>query len=116
MAKYAGPDDIAGAAGTTACEGGRFAVRRMARLLGVSASGYYAYVKRCAATVLTPRRQRRADLEVKITQVHKDSHGTYGSPRITAQLRAQGEVVSAKTVARIMAGIGSRASAHARSR
>src|SRR3954471_10546156 len=33
-----------------------------ARLLGVSSSGYYAYVKRWAATVLTPRRQRRADL------------------------------------------------------
>ncbi len=78
----------------------------MARLLTVSASGYYAYVKRCAATVLTPRQQRRADLEVKITQAHKDSGGTYGSPRITAELRDQGEVVSAKTVAKVMAGIG----------
>jgi len=106
MAKYAGPDDIAGAAGTTAPEGERFAVRRMARLLGVSPSGYYAHVKRCAATVLTPRRQRHADLEVKITQAHKDSDGTYGSPRITAELRDQGEVVSAKTVAKVMAGIG----------
>ncbi len=96
MAKYAGPDDIAGVVGTAAPEGERFAVRRMARLLTVSASGYYAYVKRCAAAVLTPRRQRRADLEVKITQAHKDSGGTYGSPRVTAELRDQGEVVSAK--------------------
>jgi putative transposase len=103
MAKYAGPDDIAGVA---APEGERFAVRRMARLLTVSASGYYAYVKRCAAAVLTPRQQRRADLEVKITQAHKDSGGTYGSPRVTAELRDQGEVVSAKTVAKVMAGIG----------
>lgn len=101
MAKYAGPDDIAGVT-----EGERFAVRRMARLLDVSASGYYAYVKRCAATVLTPRPQRRADLEVKIVQAHKDSRGTYGSPRVTAELRDQGEVVSAKTVAKVMAGIG----------
>ncbi|MDQ3576336.1 MAG: IS3 family transposase [Actinomycetota bacterium] len=100
MAKYAG------AAGTTTGEGERFAVRRMTRLLGVSPSGYYAHVKRCSAAVLTPRRQRHADLEVKITQAHKDSRGTYGSPRITAELRDQGEVVSAKTVARIMAGIG----------
>ena len=61
MAKYAGPDDIAGVAGTAVPEGERFAVRRMARLLKVSASGYYAHVKRCAARVLTPRLQRRAD-------------------------------------------------------
>ncbi len=106
MAKYAGPDDIATAAAAAGGKGGRFAVRRMARLLGVSSSGYYAYVKRCAATVLTPRRQRRADLEVKILQAHEDSDGTYGSSRITAELRDQGEVVSAKTVARVMAGIG----------
>ena len=103
MAEYACSDDIAGAA---AAEGGRFAVRRMARLLGVSSSGYYAYMTRCAATVLAPRRQRRADLEVKILQAHKDSDGTYGSPRITAELRDQGEVVSAKTIAKVMAGIG----------
>ncbi|MEU0467607.1 MULTISPECIES: IS3 family transposase [Amycolatopsis] len=60
--------------------------------------------------------QRRADLEVKITQAHRDSHGTYGSPRITAEPRDQGEVVTAKTVANIMAGVGPRASAHAPSR
>jgi putative transposase len=106
MVKYAGPDEIARTAGTTSPEGMRFSVLRMARLLGVSTSGYYAYVKRAVATVLTPRQQRRADLEVKITQVHKDSRGTYGSPRITAELRDQGEVVTAKTVAKIMAAIG----------
>lgn len=48
----------------------RFSVLRMARLLGVSRSGYYAHVKRVAATVLTPRQQRQADLEVKITRTH----------------------------------------------
>jgi len=107
MAKYAGPDDIAETAGAIPPQGERrFSVRRMARLLNVSTSGYYAHVKRAAATVLTPRQQRRADLEVKITQAHKDSGGTYGSPRITAELRDQGEVVTAKTVSKIMASIG----------
>jgi transposase InsO family protein len=103
MAKYAGPDEFAGAAPS---KRSRFSVRRMARLLDVSTSGYYAHANRAAATVLTPRQQRRADLEVKITQAHRDSHGTYGSPRITAELRDQGEVVTAKTVAKIMAGVG----------
>ncbi|MYW97458.1 IS3 family transposase [Amycolatopsis rubida] len=104
MAKYAGPDELAGT--TLSPERTRFSVRRMARLLGVSTSGYYAHVKRVAATVLTPRQQRRADLEVKITQAHQDSCGVYGSPRITAELRERGEVVTAKTVAKIMASIG----------
>jgi putative transposase len=106
MAKYAGPDEFAEPDDTTSPQRTRFSVRRMARLLGVSTSGYYAHVKRVAATVLTPRQQRRADLEVKITQAHKHSGGTYGSPRITAELRDQGEVVTAKTVAKIMASIG----------
>ncbi|MFG1795751.1 IS3 family transposase [Nocardia sp. NPDC049149] len=78
----------------------------MARLLGVSTSGFYAWCKRKATMVLTDRQQRRADLAVKITTVHKDSHGTYGAPRITAELRAAGDRVSENTVAAIMAEIG----------
>jgi putative transposase len=107
MAKYAGPDEPAEIAGTTTSpEGTRVSVLRMARLLGVSTSGYYAYMKRAAATMLTPRRQRRADLAVKVLDVHAESEGTYGSPRITAELRDRGEVVNEKTVAAIMAEIG----------
>lgn len=106
MVKYAGPDNIAETAGTASPEGRRFSILRMARLLGVSTSGYYAHVKRLAETVLTPPQQRRADLEVKITEIHKDSDRTYGSPRITAELREAGEVVNKKTVAKIMASIG----------
>ncbi|MGN2638940.1 IS3 family transposase [Nocardia takedensis] len=105
MVKYAGPDDITETAGT-GDPGRGFSIRRMARLLGVSVSGYYAHVKRCTATVPTPRQQRRADLTVKIMDVHTESDRTYGSPRITAELRDRGEVVSAKTVAAIMARIG----------
>lgn len=106
MVKYAGLDDNAQTAGAAAPEGKRFSVRRMARLLGVSTSGYYAYVKRAEATVLTPRQQRRADLAVKILDVHADSDGVYGSPRITTELREHGETVNEKTVAAIMAQIG----------
>lgn len=108
MVKYAGPDKSAGTAGTRSSllEGDRLSVRRMARLLGVSTSGYYAYVKRVTASVVTPRRQRRADLAVKVLDVHADSEGTYGSPRITSELRERGETVSEKTVAAIMAEIG----------
>lgn len=106
MVKYAGPDDIAETAGTTSPEGTWFSVLRMARLLGVSTSGYYAHLKRAAATVLTPQQQRRADLAVKILDVHAESDGTYGSPRITTELRERGETVNEKTVAKVMAEIG----------
>jgi transposase InsO family protein len=106
MVKYAGPDESVETGTTKIVVGQRFSIRRMARLLGVSASGYYAYVKRAAATVLTPRQQRRADLEVKVTEVHQESGGAYGSPRVTAELRDQGVVVTEKTVAKIMAAIG----------
>lgn len=78
----------------------------MARLLGVSTSGYYKRVKRSDTTELTNREQRKADLTVKVVAHHRDSGGTYGSPRITADLRAAGEQVSEKTVAKIMAEIG----------
>ncbi len=37
---------------------------------------------------------------------HRDSGGVYGSPRITAELRAAGEIVSEKTVAKVTAEIG----------
>jgi transposase InsO family protein len=104
MAKYAGPNESAETIPPQ--NERRFSIRRMARLLNVSTSGYYGHARRAAATVLTPRQQRRADLEVKIIQAHQDSGGTYGSPRITAELRDQGEVVTAKTVAKIMAGVG----------
>ncbi len=82
------------------------AITRMARLLGVSTSGYYKRVKRSVTTQLTDREQRKADLTVKIIDHHRDSGGTYGSPRITADLRASGEQVSERTVAKIMAEIG----------
>jgi hypothetical protein len=78
----------------------------MSRLLAVSTSGYYAWRKRAAATEPTPRQQRRADLAVKILDVHTDSDGTYGSPRVTSELRDRGETVNEKTVAAVMAEIG----------
>jgi len=81
-------------------------VTRMAELLSVSTSGYYKHLHTLAASEPSPRVQRRRDLEVKILAHHKASKGTYGSPRITADLHAEGERVSANTVAKIMAELG----------
>ena len=80
-------------------------VSRMARLLDVSRSGYYAWAQRQAAGP-SPAQQRREALAVKIRNSHLDSDKVYGSPRITADLRAAGECVSAKTVAKLMRAAG----------
>ena len=50
----------------------------------------------------TATEQRRAALDVKVRIVFETSARTYGSPRVCAQLRGDGERVSEKTVARSM--------------
>jgi len=81
-------------------------VTRMAGLLGVSRSGYYKHLHVATADEPGPQLQRRRDLEVKILAHHRASKGTYGSPRITADLHDEGERVSENTVAKIMAELG----------
>ncbi len=78
-----------------------FPVTRMCELLDVSTSGYYAWVERQQAEP-GPRAARRAALAEQITAFHEASDGVNGSPRILADLREVGEVVSRKTVAKIM--------------
>ena len=78
---------------------------RMCELLGVSRSGYYKWAARQVAGP-TDRQQRRERLRIKIHQFHTDSDGVNGAPRITADLRADGEIVSCKTVAGIMRADG----------
>lgn len=80
---------------------GRMSVTRMVDLLEVSRSGYYAWVAR-KETEPGQRAARRADLTVKIKVAHDASDGVNGAPRITADLREAGEVVSRKTVAKLM--------------
>lgn len=78
-----------------------FKVARMAALLGVSRSGYYAWRDRTAAGP-GPRASRRLELVGKIKAAHAASDGVNGAPRITADLREAGEVISVKTTAKLM--------------
>ena len=86
-------------------EKANFPVSRMGELLEVSRSGYYAWVERQHAEP-GPRAARRAELAVQIAGFHEASDGVNGAPRILADLREAGEVVSRKTVAKIMAAGG----------
>ena len=73
-------------------------VREMARLLGVSRSGYSAWRGRGAGR----REQADERLKVEIAAAHAASRGTYGAPRIRAELAARGIRTSRKRVARLM--------------
>jgi putative transposase len=77
-------------------------VATMCRVLGVSTSGYYAWLKR------PPSRRARKDLDltVRIRTAHDRSRGTYGAPRILRDLRDEGEHVSLKRIARLMRSVG----------
>ena len=79
-----------------------FAITRMVRLLEVSRSGYYAWIDRKPSE----RAIRREAIEQKISWFHGDSDEVYGSPRILADLRADGETISRKTVASAMKRLG----------
>jgi putative transposase len=74
----------------------------MCRLLGVSSSGYYAWMKRRPSR----RAEANAALTGKIRAAHVASRGTYGAPRIHAELTAMGTRVSRKRVARLMSQVG----------
>jgi hypothetical protein len=58
--------------------------------LGVSPAGYYAWRSRTESR----RSAANRDLVDNIKQVHRDTSGRYGSPRIHAELKAQGRGVS----------------------
>jgi putative transposase len=72
------------------------------RALGVSQAWFYKW-RRGDGSV---RRQRRTALAAVIAYLFTIHHGTYGSPRITADLREMGWKVSANTVAKLMAEQG----------
>ena len=86
-------------------EKANFDVNRMCELLGVSRSGYYAWRDRQTSPP-PPAARRREELSAAVLAAHGDSGGVYGAPRITAELRGTGWVVTRKTVAKIMARLG----------
>ena len=86
-------------------KGRRFSVRGVLNKLGVSASGYYDWLKR------EPSEQERRKQRIKelIKRIHADSHFIYGAPKITQILRGMGEKISERTVSIYMKELGIRA-------
>ncbi len=80
----------------------RYPVATMCRVLEVSTSGYYAWLGRF------PSRRAREDVRLRerIEAIHARSRGTYGAPRVHAELAAEQIRVSRKRVARLMREAG----------
>ena len=83
-------------------EKNNFTVTRMARLLEVSRSGFYAWLGRTPSK----RAVRQERIEQKVAWFHGDSDEVSGSPKILADLRSDGETISRKTVAKVMRRLG----------
>ena len=81
-----------------------YPVATMCRLLGVSTSGYYAWQGRAPST----RAESDEALLDRIREIHRISRGTYGAPRIHAELVDRGCAVGRKRVARLMRRAGLR--------
>ncbi|WP_327250002.1 IS3 family transposase [Streptomyces sp. NBC_01320] len=79
---------------------GGYGVSLLCRALKVARSAYYVWLAaRPAAEV---RQAAEDELAGEIRQIHADSRGAYGAPRVTAKLRRGGRRINRKKVERIM--------------
>ena len=74
-----------------------YPIASMCRLLGVSSSGYHAWVKRRPS----PRAETDVMLIAEIRVAHEASRGTYGAPRVHAELADKGIHIGRKRIARL---------------
>jgi putative transposase len=75
-----------------------FEVALMCRALSVSRSGFYAARRRAKSA----RAKRDEELCTQVRVIHQASRRTYGSPRVHAELHAQGQRCGRKRIARLM--------------
>ena len=84
---------------------GEFEIAKMCRVLKVSKSGYYEWLKR-QGQPLSEKEVRDTKLAQQIHKSYAQSYGTYGSPRITQDLADWGYVYSQKKIANMMRDLG----------
>jgi transposase InsO family protein len=82
----------------------RYGVKRLCTIIGLARSSYYYWQSTTAARAV--RDAADVALAGKIRAAHTASDGTYGAPRITAELHDNGLPVNRKRVARVMRRFG----------
>ena len=70
----------------------------MLKVLGVSRSGYRAFLNRRVSST----RQRKNAVKKQIQRIYDDSNQNYGAPKITKELQKSGECISQRTVGKYM--------------
>lgn len=88
----------------TAC-GRRVSISGMLKNLGVSRSGYRAFLHRKPSA----SQKRKEAIKETIKHIYDDSKQNYGAPKITQELRKSGECISERTVGKYMKEMGIRA-------
>ena len=83
----------------------RVSVSGMLKHLGVSRSGYHAWLKRVPSNT----EKRREAVKAKIQDIYDESKQNYGAPKITRELRKSGEIISERTVGKYMKQMGIKA-------
>lgn len=75
-----------------------YRISTMCRTLGVSTSGYYAWLTR------KPSARKQSDIALgdRIEAIHRRSRNTYGRPRVKAELLEEGISISNDRLARLM--------------
>ncbi|MFZ7131793.1 MAG: IS3 family transposase [Eubacteriales bacterium] len=79
-------------------QGRKVSVSGVLKKLGVSASGYYSWLKRKPSN----QKKRKDEIKAQIIEIYNESHQIYGAPKITSILRARGVVIAEKTVGNYM--------------
>jgi putative transposase len=79
-----------------------FSIAGMCRVVEVTRQGYYRYAK----SLHGPRIADEASLRERVARIHRDSRGTYGSPRVLDALRREGIRIGKRRVERTMRGAG----------
>ena len=85
--------------------GRRVSVSGMLKFLGVSRSGYLAWLHHEPSDT----EKRREAVKAKIQAIYNDSKQNYGAPKIAVELCKTGEVISERTVGTYMHQMGIRA-------
>lgn len=83
----------------------RVSVSGMLKKLGVSRSGYRAFLNHKPSNM----QQRKESVKKKIKTIYDDSKQNYGAPKIAKELQKSGEVISERTVGKYMKEMGIRA-------
>ena len=83
----------------------RVSISGMLKYLGVSRSGYAAWLRRSPSE----QSKRKARIKQKIQEIYDESHQNYGAPKIKEGLLTKGELITEKTVGNYMKEMGIKA-------